>query len=116
MCLPNVTEHIEEGLRRREFLRWTVHEHHGTHLDAPIHFGKGKWAADEIPEASLVCPAVVIHVHERAKTNSDTQVSVDDLKAWEKKHGRIPRGATVFVGLPKVKGASGGPTRAIAVW
>ena len=26
------------------------------------------------------------------------------------------RGATVFVGLPKVKGASGGPTRVIAVW
>jgi kynurenine formamidase len=28
----------------------------------------------------------------------------------------LERGATVFVGLPKVKGASGGPTRAIAVW
>ncbi len=27
-----------------------------------------------------------------------------------------PSGATVFVGGPKVLGASGGPTRAIAVW
>jgi kynurenine formamidase len=27
-----------------------------------------------------------------------------------------PAGATVFVGGPKVAGASGGPTRALAVW
>jgi len=24
-------------------------EHGGTHLDAPVHFAKGKWATDEIP-------------------------------------------------------------------
>jgi len=31
--------------------------------------------------------------------------------------GKVPqRGATVFVGLPKVKGASGGPTRVLALW
>jgi kynurenine formamidase len=27
-----------------------------------------------------------------------------------------PAGATVFVGAPKVGGASGGPTRVLAVW
>jgi kynurenine formamidase len=26
--------------------QWTVHEYHGTHVDAPLHFGKGTWAAD----------------------------------------------------------------------
>lgn len=173
-----------------------------------MHIGKGKWAADEIPEASLICPAVVIRVGDRAKTNHDTVVGVDDIKAWGGKHGRIPpgaavlmdagwesrigdqtayrnmdaknvmhfpgfsldaadfllrereingigvdtlsidygssqdfevhytvlpadkwglenlanlgkmpeRGATVFVGLPKAKGASGGPTRVLAIW
>ena len=31
--------------------------------------------------------------------------------------GRLPpRGATLFVGLPRVKGASGGPARILAVW
>jgi kynurenine formamidase len=31
--------------------------------------------------------------------------------------GKIPaRGATIFVGLPKVKGASGGPARVLAMW
>ncbi|MEE8243201.1 MAG: cyclase family protein, partial [candidate division NC10 bacterium] len=27
-----------------------------------------------------------------------------------------PKGATLFVGLPRVKGASGGPARVLAVW
>ncbi len=92
--IQTLVTHDKDGFYANQ---WTVHEHHGTHLDAPLHFGKGKWAADEIPEASLVCPAVVIHVHDRAKTNADTMVSVADLKAWEGKHGRIPRGAAVFM-------------------
>lgn len=92
--IQTLVTHDKDGFYANQ---WTVHEHHGTHLDAPLHFGKGKWAADEIPEASLVCPAVVIHVHERAKTNADTLVTVNDLKAWEGKHGRIPRGAAVLM-------------------
>ncbi|HJS54729.1 MAG TPA: cyclase family protein, partial [Chitinophagaceae bacterium] len=37
-------------------------EHGGTHLDAPVHFAKGKWAADEIPLEKLTGDAVVIDV------------------------------------------------------
>ena len=92
--IQTLATHDKDGFYANQ---WTVHEHHGTHLDAPLHFGKGKWAADEIPEASLLCPAVVIHVHERAKTDADTLVTVNDLTAWEGKHGRIPRGAAVFM-------------------
>jgi hypothetical protein len=33
-------------------------EHGGTHLDAPIHFGEGRWTADQIPVERLVRPAV----------------------------------------------------------
>jgi kynurenine formamidase len=77
--------------------QWTVYEHHGTHVDAPLHFGKGTWAADKIPEAGLICPAAVIHMEERARANPDTPVTVDDLKAWEVKHGRMPTGAAVLM-------------------
>jgi hypothetical protein len=38
----------------------TVAEHHGTHLDAPMHFAKGGWSTAEIPAAALVAPAVVV--------------------------------------------------------
>jgi kynurenine formamidase len=92
--LQTLVTHDKDGYYANQ---WTVHEHHGTHVDAPLHFGKGTWAADEIPEASLICPATVIQVEERARTNPDTPVTVDDLKAWEAKHGRIPPGAAVLM-------------------
>lgn len=76
---------------------WQAPEHHGTHVDAPIHFGKGAWSADQIPDESLVCPVVVIHVHDRATGNPDTQVAVEDLRGWERQHGRIPEGAAVLM-------------------
>ncbi len=92
--VTKVRDHDRDGFYSNT---WTIYEHHGTHVDAPIHFAKGKWSADEIPDATLVAPAVVIHVHDRAKTDPDTAVSVDDLKAWEEKRGRIPAGAAVFM-------------------
>jgi kynurenine formamidase len=188
--------------------RWDLAEHHGTHLDAPAHFAPGGLTAERLGAASLVVPAAVLDLRERARKDADAVVTVDDLKAWEKAHGRLPKqcgvflcsgwdakagdakaflgqdgskalhfpgfskeacafllaerevaglgvdtlsldcgaskdfaahkvwlgagkwglecvanlaqlppaGATVFVGAPKVRGASGGPTRALAVW
>ncbi len=43
-------------------------EHGGTHMDAPIHF-----------------------------KDADYRLSVADLEAWEKQHGRIPKGALVLM-------------------
>jgi kynurenine formamidase len=92
--VTKVRDHDKDGFYVNS---WTLVEHHGTHVDAPIHFAKGKWSADEIPDATLVAPAVVIHVHDRAKADPDTAVTVDDLKAWERRHGRIPAAAAVFM-------------------
>ena len=41
-------------------------EHGGTHLDAPRHFGEGKWAADEIPLDRLIGPAIKIDISAKA--------------------------------------------------
>lgn len=41
-------------------------EHGGTHLDAPSHFGKGKWTADEIPLDRLIGPAIKIDISSKA--------------------------------------------------
>src|SRR5688572_26742739 len=70
-------------------------EHGGTHIDAPVHFAKGKWAVDQIPLENLIGEAVVIDVSEKAKSNADYQASVTDIEAWEKKYGEIP--ANTFV-------------------
>src|SRR5882672_7839191 len=69
--------------------RYSASEHGGTHLDAPIHFGEGKLAADEIPISRLVAPAVVIDISEAAAKNADYLLTVDDIVSWEKTNGRI---------------------------
>jgi len=72
-------------------------EHGGTHMDAPLHFARGKRAADEVPIQQLIGPAVVIDVRAQAAQNPDYRLSVADLEAWEQRHGRIPPGAIVIM-------------------
>jgi kynurenine formamidase len=74
--------------------RWDVGEHHGTHLDSPAHCSPGI-TAEKIDPASFVAPAAVIDIRERVKKDTDAAVSIDDLKAWEKAHGRLPKGCAV---------------------
>ena len=76
---------------------WHVHEHSGTHVDAPLHFSGKGWSAAEIPAEALIAPAVIIDIRARARRDPDAQVRVDDIKAWERKHGRVPRGAAVLM-------------------
>ena len=71
-------------------------EHGGTHLDAPIHFARHRWTADEIPLQRLIAPAVVVDVKEQVAANSDYEISVADLKQWEESYGPIPPGAAVL--------------------
>ena len=73
----------------------TFDEHTGTHVDAPSHFVAGAVSADRLPVDRLIAPLVVISVADRAASEPDTLVSVDDLLQWEKRHGRMPTGALV---------------------
>jgi len=75
----------------------TYWEHSGTHMDAPHHFVEGAWFVHQIPVGRLIGPAVVIHIHERAQSNADAQVTPSDIRAYERRHGRIPRGAIVLM-------------------
>ncbi|HWP66322.1 MAG TPA: cyclase family protein [Candidatus Limnocylindria bacterium] len=77
--------------------RFCSPEHGGTHLDAPVHFGKDRRAVDAIPVSQLIGPGVVIDVTDACARDRDYQVRVDDIVAWERQHGKIPRGAIVFL-------------------
>ncbi len=72
-------------------------EHGGTHLDAPIHFAEGGATADRIPLGRLVLPAVVIDVSAEAAKDADYRLTPDDIRAFERRHGRIPAGAAVLL-------------------
>lgn len=76
---------------------FSMAEHGGTHLDAPVHFAEGKQAADQIPLDRLIGPAVVVDVSDAAASNPDYQVTVADLEAWEAEHGSIPDGAVLLL-------------------
>jgi kynurenine formamidase len=77
--------------------RFSSPEHGGTHLDAPIHFAKGRRTVDAIPVAELIGPGVVIDVEAGCARDRDYEVRVADVVAWEKTHGAIPAGAIVFL-------------------
>jgi len=77
--------------------RWTLMEHTGTHMDAPIHFSADGLTADLIPISDLIVPVVVINIAARAAENPDTSVTPDDIKAWEAKNGRLPDGCCVVM-------------------
>jgi kynurenine formamidase len=81
----------KDGFNNR---KWHLVEHTGTHIDAPVHFSD-KESADRIPVESLVAPLVVINIAERAASDPDTQLTVDDIKAWEAKNGNLPERACV---------------------
>ncbi len=76
---------------------WQIHEHSGTHVDAPLHFGKKAWSAAAIPEEALMAPAVILDIRDRVKRNPDAQVTVEDIKGWEKRYDRIPKGAAILM-------------------
>lgn len=72
-------------------------EHGGTHLDAPVHFGEGKWAADQIPLERLIAPAAVIDVTAAAAKDRDYLLTRDDVEQFEKRQGRIAPGTIVLM-------------------
>lgn len=76
-------------------------EHTGTHFDAPVHWVTGKDlpdnAVDSIPAENFIAAACVIDVSAEAATNPDFLLTVDYVKAWEEKHGRIPERSWVLL-------------------
>lgn len=74
---------------------WTFAEHTATHVDAPGHFAAGMPLVDELDPDDLVAPLVVIDIRRRARRNPNAEVTVDDLRRYERRHGRIPRRALV---------------------
>ena len=75
--------------------RWTFGEHSGTHMDAPGHFDEGGRLSPDITPQELILPIVVVDISARAAGDPDTMLLPDDLRRFERRHGRIPRGALV---------------------
>ena len=74
---------------------WNIWEHTGTHLDVPAHFILGGRTTPQLTLDELLAPIAVIDISERAARNPDTVVTTDDLRRYERGHGRIKPGSLV---------------------
>ena len=77
--------------------RYSAAEHGGTHLDAPVHFAKGRNSVDQIPLEQLTGPGLVIDVTAQCANNPDYLVSAADIQNWERRNGRIASGSIVLL-------------------
>ncbi len=79
-----------------------------TRIIAPAALIPGTWAAGQIPAERLVAPMIVIDLKDlkdsQAMASPDgknrqslSQISLDDIAAWESLHGMIPQGAVVAI-------------------
>jgi len=68
---------------------------YGTHVDPPAHFAEGGITMDEISLKDMILPLIVLDGTPYLAKEPNHAFSVADLMAWEKKHGRVPRGAFV---------------------
>jgi kynurenine formamidase len=69
----------------------------GTQLDPPAHWDPNYPAIDELPATYTLRPLVVISIVEQVKADPGYHLTVADILAWERRHGRIPEGSVVFV-------------------
>ena len=68
---------------------------YGTHVDPPAHFADAGITMDEIPLKQMILPLIVLDDTPYLAKDPDHAFSVADLKAWEKRHGRVPAGSFV---------------------
>ena len=69
----------------------------GTQLDPPAHWAPEYPSIDELPPTYAVRPLAVISIVPQVKRDSGYHLQVADILEWEKRNGRIPQGAVVFV-------------------
>ncbi len=77
--------------------RYSAAEHGGTHIDAPVHFAKGRNTVDEIPLEQLMGPGIIVDVTRSCDKNPDYLITEGDFKNWEQRNGKIAAGTIVLL-------------------
>jgi kynurenine formamidase len=70
---------------------------YGTHIDPPAHFDPGGKTMDQIPLKQMILPLMVFDMTPMLKADPNHALSVEDIKAWERSHGRVPAGSFAAV-------------------
>ena len=84
---------------------------YGTHVDPPAHFDPGGKTMDQIPLKQMILPLVIFDLTPMLKTDPNHALSVEDLKAWESRHGRVPAGSFAALRTDMYKDWDANPQR-----
>jgi kynurenine formamidase len=69
----------------------------GTQLDPPAHWAPEYPGIDELPPTYAVRPLVVVSIVRQVRRDPKYALQVSDLRRFERRHGRIPKGSVVMV-------------------
>jgi kynurenine formamidase len=72
-------------------------DQYGTQLDPPSHWNPLGATISDLPATYAIRPLVVISIVDKVKDDLGYHLQVDDILAWEAKHGSIPKGSVVMV-------------------
>jgi kynurenine formamidase len=84
---------------------------YGTHVDPPAHFAEDGATMDEIPLKQMILPLIVLDDTPYLAKEPDHAFSLADLRAWERRHGRVPRGSFVALRTDMYKDWDSNPER-----
>jgi kynurenine formamidase len=68
-----------------------------THLDLSVNAERGVPTVARIPARDFFVHAVRVDVTAKVAERADYRVTVEDLRAWERRNGRIPKGSMVLL-------------------
>jgi kynurenine formamidase len=71
-------------------------DQYGTQLDPPAHWDEYGATISDLPASFTLRPLVVVGIHEQVAKDPGYHATIDDVKAWEAKHGTVPEGAVVM--------------------
>src|SRR5437763_6459926 len=77
-----------------------------TRMIAPAALIPGTWSAGQIPAGRLVAPLVVMDI--KTSPTQQSQITLDEVAAWEEHHGVMPQGS--IVGIRRVSGMADSET------
>ncbi len=71
-------------------------DQYGTQLDPPGHWNPLGATISDLPASFTLRPLVVIDIHDKVAQDPGYHATIDDVKAWEAKHGTVPEGSVVM--------------------
>jgi len=84
---------------------------YGTHIDPPAHFAPNGQTLDQIPLKQMILPLVIFDMTRMLMKDPSHALTVEDIKIWEAKHGRVPSGSFAALRSDMSKDWSTNPQR-----